>query len=1141
MRWIRISLLCVGALIVAIAIFVVLLFTMDLGRFKSQAEALVSSELGRRLQIEGPFHASLGEEIHLVAEDIRLDNPDWVTERSLVRVHKLDVSLNTWALITGRILIHNIELDNIAIHLEQDGTGLNNWTLFESDPAAETDARQSTLDLLIQQARIRDLTITYVDPARGSPIRFQASAIDQVQLESGDLQFGLDGDINGTPVTLDGTAGSFADLIAAGPVHYDLRAVIGEIIINSNAQIDNLAEPGKPVGHLEISGPNAEYLTDVFGIAPVTRGPLNLVAKMEPVADNTSLTIQGEFGEFEIDVAGTFSDLQDLDEVDIDFSAAGPNAATFGELTGLDNIPADPYSIRGTVRRKGSSIVAENVAIEIGEMEFDLSANIAEFPGIDGSVVSLTLIGPDFGRFNKLLGLPGKLTGPFSLTANLSQSPDGSELVDIIAKARDIQFRINGMVSTAPDFVGTEIALSFEGDDLSVITGALDIPNGPRIPFDVSAGISRSNLGFAVEEGIATLGDDVIRVDGLVGIKPLESNTDIKFELSGPNLARALEMAGVELENLPPGSYEAAGRIRLKDEYFDLDDITARLGSTRARLSGRLGDLEDLQGTDIDIAIEGDSLAGLAPETGEFTFADMPFNVAGNVRVAKDALNIRNLKMRIGAGELKSDMSIGMTPMLSSGSIEIEAQGPDVAEWLPSFADYIPANAAFDLTSAVHWQDTHVIVDQLSLQLGKGRLIVNGEVDVVTDFSRTDLNIDARIASLSNLGRIAGTDLPDEPLTLSAHLVGAGKTLRLEDLRVKSGKSDLSGSATYDSQGDIPLVDVDLTSKYLNVKPFLPKQADSGTSESAPPPADESRVIPDTPIPMELLQQLNARVDISIGELVLRETTVNDVLLDGSLQSGALRIDKFGVAGQRGTLAGNLEILPTVEGAQVSAIVDGTRLTLGLTPSRPDAVDTLPIYDFQLKLAASGATVRDLAASLDGTLRLVGGSGRIKNMPGWFARDFVTEVADKVNPFTKKEGFAQIQCFAVLLRSVAGQIDGVPALVLQTDKLNVISVAYVDLGTEKIDVKLETAPRKGIGVGIADFVTPYIMVGGTMAKPVLAFDAEEAVKRGIVTAATLGTSWIAKKVKKRYFSPKDPCGKAVTEADEEMRQIRGEQ
>ena len=82
--------------------------------------------------------------------------------------------------------------------------------------------------------------------------------------------------------------------------------------------------------------------------------------------------------------------------------------------------------------------------------------------------------------------------------------------------------------------------------------------------------------------------------------------------------------------------------------------------------------------------------------------------------------------------------------------------------------------------------------------------------------------------------------------------------------------------------------------------------------------------------------------------------------------------------------------------------------------------------------------------------------------------------------------------------------------------------------------------RKGIGIGAADFVTPYTKISGTMANPQLAFDTEEAITRGATTVATLGTSWLAKKAKNRFFSEKDPCGAEVAKADEEMRQTRGE-
>jgi hypothetical protein len=206
-------------------------------------------------------------------------------------------------------------------------------------------------------------------------------------------------------------------------------------------------------------------------------------------------------------------------------------------------------------------------------------------------------------------------------------------------------------------------------------------------------------------------------------------------------------------------------------------------------------------------------------------------------------------------------------------------------------------------------------------------------------------------------------------------------------------------------------------------------------------------------------------------------------------------------------------------------------VTLGLTPSSPDAVDLLPSYDFQVKMAASGATVREMAASLDGTVRLVGGSGQTKGIPAWFMRDFTAEIVGAVNPLSKKDPYTKIECITVLLRSVDGQVDGQPALVLQTDKLKIISVAFIDLGTEKIDATFETSARKGLGISVSDLITPFTKVSGTLGKPMLTVDAARSGK----AAATLGLSIIAKKTKDRWFSDKDPCGKEVLKADEEMK------
>ena len=49
-----------------------------------------------------------------------------------------------------------------------------------------------------------------------------------------------------------------------------------------------------------------------------------------------------------------------------------------------------------------------------------------------------------------------------------------------------------------------------------MITGALDIANVPVVAFEVKADVSLVDKGFRIDRGTVKLGDDIIRIDGLV-------------------------------------------------------------------------------------------------------------------------------------------------------------------------------------------------------------------------------------------------------------------------------------------------------------------------------------------------------------------------------------------------------------------------------------------------------------------------------------------------------------------------------------------------------------------------------------------------------------------------------------------------
>jgi len=71
MRWTRWILISDSAVVVLIGTALLLLLTVDLGRFKSNFEQIVTEATGREFVIGGQIDLNVGDTIDLVAEDVR--------------------------------------------------------------------------------------------------------------------------------------------------------------------------------------------------------------------------------------------------------------------------------------------------------------------------------------------------------------------------------------------------------------------------------------------------------------------------------------------------------------------------------------------------------------------------------------------------------------------------------------------------------------------------------------------------------------------------------------------------------------------------------------------------------------------------------------------------------------------------------------------------------------------------------------------------------------------------------------------------------------------------------------------------------------------------------------------------------------
>ena len=386
-------------------------------------------------------------------------------------------------------------------------------------------------------------------------------------------------------------------------------------------------------------------------------------------------------------------------------------------------------------------------------------------------------------------------------------------------------------------------------------------------------------------------------------------------------------------------------------------------------------------------------------------------------------------------------------------------------------------------------------------------------------------------SSVRQLSAIAGRALPDHPLRLKARLVGTRDVMTMEEFELTFGESDLQGQFTMRA-GDVPALDIDVKSRLFDISEYLPEP-----QEEAQPDAlvVDHKVIPDTRLPLQILRTFEADVDIVMDEMRTRSLNMLGLELSASVSAGALKIRKLSYAGMRGgylTIIANL--IPNESGqADFSLVADGKNLVLGLRARTERELQQLPLFEVRAELTANGETVRDLAGSMDGYIRVVGGAGRVPSGSlSFFTQDFVTELISAINPFTKSEPYTSVDCSVLLLHFDEGVVEGQPAFVQQTDKLRIFANTKIDLKTEKLDVNFKMTPRKGLGLSISNLVNPYIKLTGTLGSPSLVVDPESVLFEGGVAVATAGLSVLAKSFKDRFFSGKDPCGKALAQADE---------
>jgi len=383
--------------------------------------------------------------------------------------------------------------------------------------------------------------------------------------------------------------------------------------------------------------------------------------------------------------------------------------------------------------------------------------------------------------------------------------------------------------------------------------------------------------------------------------------------------------------------------------------------------------------------------------------------------------------------------------------------------------------------------------------------------------------IAAEILELAALSRLAGVnvELP-VPAALDATLAASQDVQRIEPMVLRVGKTSVEGSLVVNTKGAKPRLTARLTSKDLDL-------ARPGAEQKAGQPSS-SRVFSEAKLPFTALNEADADVDLRIDRLRLPDgLPLTNVRVRGTLVNGRLLAEPIALNLAGGSVGGRLELQAAANPRSALRLdAKGINLpTLASQLGRPTEM-TGGATDAMVDLAMSGASLHQMAAGANGTLRVVVGPTRLAAgaLP---MGDAATTLLNAVNPLHRSESGTQVQCAVAVLPVRAGVATIDRTIAVETSKLNVVASGTIDFGAERLNLSFRPVVKQGLRLDAGD-LAQFVSLSGPLRNPKVGIDAKGTLEGAVSLGAAVASGGLSSLAKQFLAQPSDPhpCQTALT-------------
>jgi uncharacterized protein involved in outer membrane biogenesis len=292
-----------------------------------------------------------------------------------------------------------------------------------------------------------------------------------------------------------------------------------------------------------------------------------------------------------------------------------------------------------------------------------------------------------------------------------------------------------------------------------------------------------------------------------------------------------------------------------------------------------------------------------------------------------------------------------------------------------------------------------------------------------------------------------------------------------EDLRV--GKTDLKANISLVREPSRPKITASIFTRELHLDDVELFYADEDTE----PAEDESRVIPDYTIPIDVLSAVDLDLDIKAERILTGIGDLGDLVSKVRLQDGhfksSLSITGFTGGQIRQEFDVNGAVKPPLNQIQLN-IKDLDYGFYKRIVLNSDVIEGR--LDLYVKLSGPGATRRSFLGNATGRITIIAGPGKItgRSLDLW-AADLLPTL---LSPRWQRQPVTDMNCMVAHVELKEG-LAKIEDILLDTRRITIAGSGIVDLETEELDVFIAPRPKRASLVSLANPVE----ITGTLSQP----------------------------------------------------------